>query len=304
MVKKKVNVAEEPKLWSSYVGLIFPRCIDVTSVSVMDIRSLITKLWDRSESFSALKTRARYYSCSTSQRDSWITTSIKPFPCPTFVYMPGTASYKCTEFRSIAEGSNQCATAASGSMIFNSAVHSDKAFCYHFQLHPELRINVTFCGIKGSTNILQMESYREKAKDSQVFVGSKSFFSVFPKYQNVDITLAYHPASPLKINGTFCVLENNLVSSIPILRTNFFHLKHIYLIRSKFSLISYTILVEKIMQIVLKISDLILNEHKMFDGPSALSDSMGTKPVQTCSTFQCTIYFFANTTNTTGLQTA
>ncbi len=303
MVKMKVNLAEEPKLWSSYIGLIFPRCLDVTPVSVMDIRSVITKLWDRSESFSALKTRAQYYSCCISQRDSWITTIFKPFPCPPSVHVPGTVPYKCTGYRSVSEGSNQCATAASGSMIFNSAVHSNRAFCYHFRLHPALRINVTFYAIKSSTNMLHIVSYSDKDKDSQTFIGSKSFFSIFPKHKNVDITQIYHPDSPLKINGTFCVLENYFVCSIPITIVKQYHM-HTYVIRNKYSLISYTVIVEKIMQIVLKVSDLILNEHKIFDGPSALSDSMETKPVQTCSTFQCTIYFLANTTNTAGLNNA
>ena len=97
-------------------------------------------------------------------------------------------------------------------------------------------------------------------------------------------------SNPFEVNGSFTILDINLIYNVPLFNGTNKQPKFSYCINSKYILLLYFIKVRKINQVFIKIQQFTTHKYIIYDGPGILTTFVRIKQsVTKCSTFQCTI---------------
>ncbi len=125
---------------------------------------------------------------------------------------------------------------------------------------------------------------------SYIFCGQHSMFSVFPHFRKVDVRIIATRFVAIKFNASFTLLDHSVVYSVET--SNFSEPKPVvaYIIRKDLFSFVYHIQVQKVNNLVVKVSRQKLIFFVVFDGPGFLCPiAVATDNTVRVSSFQCLV---------------
>ena len=173
-------------------------------------------------------------------------------------------------------------------------------FKINFKLDLLLRFNLTFLDFYmdniGDKSRITIQSFLNKSL-SFAFKGQHSVFSLYLPFHDVEIVFhkseidKYHTTNIFcRLNMSYFIRDKNLVYNIPLLFMS--HLQHpqlIYQFTNKILLVFFRLNLRKFHQIVIQISELLVDKYILYDGPGFLSNILKNEIIQRTSSFQCII---------------
>ena len=175
-----------------------------------------------------------------------------------------------------------------------------------FNLDPRIKLNLTFHTIyfsSGSNNChagnVTVENISSD-EESFLYCGYHSMFNLYPKWAVIDIVFSADKFSHFKINVSFSIIDPNLIISIPVSKNvtkiSKIHIGSIFNLENKQTLLSYSIVVERIKFIILHVNEYLVQKYIIYDGPGYLSEMVSKfQNIYKTSTFQCLIHVLEET---------
>ena len=199
--------------------------------------------------------------------------------------------------RSCVANNLSISTSPSGQLFpgYGSSIHSE--YVYFFLVHPKFKLNFTFYEIYTSDKFERLNVYNSLntllihmvPSFRFMYQGFYSTFCLYPKYNKVSTVFMRTNPGPASVNGSFTVMDANIIHNVPVQYNVNMTPNFIYHTENT-SVLSYFLQVQKVHQVFILSLSLMTNKFKVYDGPGILSNTLMSRTLQKCSTFQCIIY--------------
>lgn len=165
-----------------------------------------------------------------------------------------------------------------------------KTSCFlniNIRLHDLLQLNITF--FSTDTVFATLKIYSLNKTDMFTFKGHYDVFNFYPSFQNVHISTFMDFEDRWQLNSSFSVIDESLIFNVETINHGNITPSLTYCVSNKFIEKFIIVVKRKLLQIIVKTPNSTTAEFVVFDGPGILAKPLGKMPVQTCSTFQCTV---------------